>query len=103
MVYENVQSNAELPKVLVEYLPDDRTKVILTKDNTQDEEGAFTCSMAEFFLPEDREETEESIEESFEAWWKYAEAEGEDIASTEERIEALEEAVDTIITMLIDG
>lgn len=85
----------------MENLPDARTKVILTKDKAQDEDGMYVYSMAEFYLPEDRQETAETIEENFEAWWKFAEADSEEAATTEERIEALEEAIDSIIEMLI--
>lgn len=44
-----------------------------------------------FYLPEDRDETVESIEENFADWWVYGSTDVEGEVTLEDRISALEE------------
>ena len=99
MILENVQSYSQPQSVVIEELPDDQQRIIISKDisEIQDEEGTrYQYKEAVFIAPDDRTLTEEDVEEQIEAWWTYA-GEDHNLPTLAERVEILEEVVDILI------
>lgn len=95
MFYKNTESTVSPQKVTMEIL-EDKTVVKLT-DNIQEqvdietEQVLYHYDEVVFNLPEDREETIESITDDFESWWIYGQNDEEEEITLEERVSALEE------------
>ena len=56
----------------------------------------FQCNRAEFYAPDDRVLTVESVEENMDAWWAYASEEHKD-PTIDERVSVLEDVVSMLI------
>lgn len=100
MLYLATQSSALPQAVVKENLPEGRI-VIRLADNIQEkrEEGGTIWEYDEvvFDLPEERgDESVESIQEDFAAWWIYGQQDLSPI-TVEERLDALEEMISELI------
>lgn len=95
MLYLKTLSSSTPAKVLIERLPDG-TKTVRLADNietVESEEGtAIQYDEVVFDLPEDRDDSVESITANFEAWWDFGQQETEEI-TLEQRVSDLEEAL----------
>ena len=99
MIYENVQSNSRPEPVVIEALPDGPQRIIISKDISEvqsEGETLFQCNRAEFYAPDDRVLTVESVEENMDAWWAYASEEHVD-PTIDERVSVLEDVVSMLI------
>ena len=88
-------ANTQPAAVVLEDLPNGRTRVILSKDAVlvEKEDGSvWEYEEAAFYLPEGRTETVESITENFDAWWAYSEVDHSE-PTIEERVSAIEEFI----------
>lgn len=86
------QSTAEPAKVTLEECPE-KTLVWLTdnvEEERQEEQTIYRYDELVFTLPEDRQETAESIEASFEEWWLYG-CEDHSEPTLEERVSLIED------------
>lgn len=86
---------AEKPsKVTLEKLPDGRKRILLAdnvKTKEQEEGGtSYEYDVAEFYLPDDRDETVKSITTNFADWWEYGKT-PEETPTLAERVAILEE------------
>ena len=96
MLYTGTVSASRPDKVKLENLQEGKTVVRLADHITEevvDERPSFTYDEVVFNLPEDREETVETITEGFAAWWEFGQQEEEAEATLEERLAALEDAI----------
>ena len=95
MLYLKTLSSSTPAKVVIEMLPDG-TKTVRLADNietVESEEGtAIQYDEVVFDLPEDRDDSVESITANFEAWWDFGQQETEEI-TLEQRVSDLEEAL----------
>lgn len=95
MLYLKTLSSSTPAKVLIERLPDG-TKTVRLADNIETVESAEGTAIqydeVVFDLPEDRDDSVESIEANFEAWWDFGQQETEEI-TLEQRVSDLEEAL----------
>lgn len=95
MLYLKTLSSSTPAKVVIEMLPDG-TKTVRLADNietVESEEGtAIQYDEVVFDLPADRDDSVESIEANFEAWWDFGQQETEEI-TLEQRVSDLEEAL----------
>ena len=91
MLYSS-QSTQPPAEVKVEQCPD-RTIVWLT-DNVQEiqteDQTVYQYDEVQFDLPEDREETEETIAENFDEWWLYGQEDHTE-PTLEERVSIIED------------
>lgn len=69
----------------------DHVQEIITEDGK-----TYEYDEVVFDLPDDREETVESIQASFAAWWEFGQQEEEEV-TVESRLAALEDAVMEIL------
>lgn len=97
MIYRGVESNVKSADVRIENLPEIGRRVVLTK-NAEVSEESWIYDEADFILPDDREETEESILKSFDAWWDYA-AEDHSEPTLAERVSLIED----VIAIIMEG
>lgn len=100
MLYLCVMAAEMPPKVREEKLPDGRRRFVLSDGfspvETEEEQAPmYQGAQADFILGNDRTETSADIEGAFDSWWDYAAAwqSIEAAPTTEERLEALEEAI----------
>lgn len=101
MLYLCVMAAELPPKVQEEKLPDGRRRFVLSdgfeavEQNEEERSPMFQGAQADFVLGSDRTETAADIEAAFDSWWDYAAAWQSIKAAptTEERLEALEEAI----------
>lgn len=101
MLYLCVMAAAMPPKVQEEKLPDGRRRFVLSdgfaavEQDEEEQAPMFQGTQADFVLGADRTEAAADIEAAFDAWWDYAtEWQSMEAApTTEERLEALEEAI----------
>jgi len=95
MLYLKTLSSSTPAKVVIEMLPDG-TKTVRLADNIEtvesEEETAIQYDEVVFDLPEDRDDSVESITANFEAWWDFGQQETEEI-TLEQRVSDLEEAL----------
>ena len=95
MLYLKTLSSSTPAKVVIEMLPDG-TKTVRLADNietVESEEGtSIQYDEVVFDLPEDRDDSVESITANFEAWWDFGQQETEEI-TLEQRVSDLEEAL----------
>lgn len=96
MLYLNAEAVQSPKKVTVEVLPEGKTLVRLTDNikknkDPETEQTTYRYDEVVFYLPEDREETEESITEDFDGWWLFGQTDEEEEVTLEDRIAALEE------------
>ena len=99
MITTNVLASSQPDAVTLEALPDGLNRAVLCKniEHVETEEGScYKFDEADFYIPSGREETAESIAESFEAWWSYAAADHRE-PTVEERLAAVEEAVEALL------
>lgn len=93
MLYVKTQSSCEPAAVQIENLPDGR-HVIRLADNvtqrTEEESTVYEYDEVVFNLPDDRDETVKSIEDSFAAWWEFGQQPVEEI-TLEQRVSDLED------------
>ena len=101
MLYLCVMAAELPPRVQEEKLPDGRHRFVLSdgfaavEQNEEEQTPMYQGTQADFVLGADRTETAADIEAAFTAWWDYAAAwqSMEAVPTTEERLEALEEAI----------
>ncbi len=105
------ESSTAPERVIVENLPDGKTRVVLhdnietttTKPTTEQPNGqtVYTADEVTFVLTE--QTTNEAVEAAFESWWQYGLTHGEEITepTIEERIAALESYV--AVSILSNG
>ena len=88
------QSNVLPTDVTLEQLPD--KTIVRLADNVEEiqieEQTIYQYDEVEFTLPEDRQETRQSIAEHFEEWWLYG-TEDHTEPTLEERVSLLEEII----------
>lgn len=105
------ESSTAPERVIVENLPDGKTRVVLhdniktttTEPTTEQPNGqtVYTADEVTFALAE--QTTKEAVEAAFESWWQYGLTHGEKITepTIEERIAALESYV--AVSILSNG
>ncbi len=93
MLYVKTQSSCAPAPVVVENLPAGR-RVVRLADNvvgrTDNDGTVYEYDEVVFDLPEDREETAQSIENNFDAWWAFGQQPVEEI-TLEQRVSDMEE------------
>lgn len=96
MIFLRTQSSGSPAKVVIEHLPNGVRNVRLSGevDEVETEEGGtgYVYDEVVFELPEDRDDTVESITQNFDAWWEFGQQESEEI-TLEQRVSDLEEAL----------
>lgn len=99
MLYLKTQSNS-IPSSVVIESPAGGPRSVRLADHVQEivtEDGkTYEYDEVVFDLPDDREETVESIQASFAAWWEFGQQEEEE-ATVESRLAALEDVVMEIL------
>jgi len=99
MLHTNVMSTARPDSVVVEQRDGDRR--VLLRDNIEEitttedeiEQTTYLYDEVVFLMPEDREETIESITSNFASWWAYGAQPEEPAPTLEERVQALEDVI----------
>ena len=102
MRYLNVESTASPQSVTVERCPD-RTIVRLAdnvRTEQKDEQDVYIYDEVVFDLPVGRSADPADIAEDFAAWWSYGQ-ENHEPPTDAERLDALEDAVESIVELLM--
>lgn len=99
MLHTGVMSTARPSSVVVEQRDGDRR--VLLRDHIEEvritegkvKQTVYQYDEVVFIMPEDREETVESIVENFSSWWTYGAQPEEPAPTLEERIQVLEDVI----------